>query len=119
MCPDWESSKRPFGSQAGAQSTDPHQPGQSLVFLDAQTEKLSHRHKMRTLGTGFYKVRMTGLLIVLSPTPCAYGEPSGRSSVCFVGTSQPLLCAVGEPGDEVAQFPPGSCVLQVMASSGP
>ena len=26
-CPDWESSQRPFGSQAGAQSTEPHQPG--------------------------------------------------------------------------------------------
>ena len=23
MCPDWESNQRPFGSQAGAQSTDP------------------------------------------------------------------------------------------------
>ena len=27
MCPDWESNQRPFGSQAGAQSTEPHQPG--------------------------------------------------------------------------------------------
>ena len=27
MCPDWESNLRPFGSQAGAQSTEPHQPG--------------------------------------------------------------------------------------------
>ena len=26
-CPDWESSLQPFGSQAGAQSTEPHQPG--------------------------------------------------------------------------------------------
>ena len=30
MCPDWESNWRPFGSQAGAQSTEPHQPG--LIF---------------------------------------------------------------------------------------
>ena len=29
MCPDWESNRqRSFHSQAGAQSTDPHQPGQ-------------------------------------------------------------------------------------------
>ena len=28
MCPDWESNERPFGSQASAQSTEPHQPGQ-------------------------------------------------------------------------------------------
>ena len=27
MCPDWESNQRPFGSQASAQSTEPHQPG--------------------------------------------------------------------------------------------
>ena len=26
-CPDWESNQRPFGSQAGTQSTEPHQPG--------------------------------------------------------------------------------------------
>ena len=27
MCPDWESNCRPFGSQASAQSTEPHHPG--------------------------------------------------------------------------------------------
>ena len=27
MCPDWESNQRPFGWQAGAQSTEPYQPG--------------------------------------------------------------------------------------------
>ena len=27
MCPDWGSNQQPFGSQAGAQSTEPHQPG--------------------------------------------------------------------------------------------
>ena len=27
MCPDWESKQQPFGLQAGAQSTEPHQPG--------------------------------------------------------------------------------------------
>ena len=27
MCPDWESNERLFGLQAGAQSTEPHQPG--------------------------------------------------------------------------------------------
>ena len=31
MCPDWELNQRPFGSQAGAQSTEPHQPGSSFV----------------------------------------------------------------------------------------
>ena len=27
MCPDWESNRQPFGWQAGAQSTESHQPG--------------------------------------------------------------------------------------------
>ena len=27
MCPDWESNWQPLGSQAGTQSTEPHQPG--------------------------------------------------------------------------------------------
>ena len=27
MCPNWESNWRLFGSQAGTQSTEPHQPG--------------------------------------------------------------------------------------------
>ena len=26
MCPDWESNQGPFGSQAGAQTTEPHLP---------------------------------------------------------------------------------------------
>ena len=26
MCPDWELNRQPFGSLAGAQSTEPHQP---------------------------------------------------------------------------------------------
>ena len=30
MCPDWELNHRPFGSQAGTQSTEPHQPGLNI-----------------------------------------------------------------------------------------
>ena len=33
MCPDWESNLRPFGSQVGAQSTEPHQPGQKKIIF--------------------------------------------------------------------------------------
>ena len=32
MCPDWELNQRPFGSQANAQSTELHQPGQETVL---------------------------------------------------------------------------------------
>ena len=32
-CADWESNEQPFGSQAGTQSTEPHQPGLLTVIL--------------------------------------------------------------------------------------
>ena len=32
ICPDWEWNQRPFGSQAGAQSTKPHKPGWSYFL---------------------------------------------------------------------------------------
>ena len=34
MCPDWESNQWPFGLQAGAQSTEPHQPGLKPAIYD-------------------------------------------------------------------------------------
>ena len=33
MCPDWELNWQPFGSQANAQSTEPHQPGLLYTVL--------------------------------------------------------------------------------------
>ena len=33
MCPDWESNRQPFGSQAHPQSTEPHQPGLDFIFF--------------------------------------------------------------------------------------
>ena len=33
MCPDWESNRQPFGSQANAQSTELHQPGPYVRFF--------------------------------------------------------------------------------------
>ena len=32
MWPDWKSNQQPFGSQAGTQSTEQHQPGISFSF---------------------------------------------------------------------------------------
>ena len=32
MCPDWESNRQHFGTQAGTQSTEAHQPGQACLF---------------------------------------------------------------------------------------
>ena len=34
MCLDWELNQRPFGSQEGAQSTEPYQPGLVLSFIE-------------------------------------------------------------------------------------
>ena len=51
MCPDWEFNQRPFGSQACAQSTEPHQLGQILHV----------RHEEQTAGQGglvMVKVRL-------------------------------------------------------------
>ena len=40
MCPDWESNQWPFVSQAGTQSTEPHQPGLLILFF-SNTNTLS------------------------------------------------------------------------------
>ena len=34
MCPGWELNWRPFGLQAHAQSTEPHQPGPATIIFD-------------------------------------------------------------------------------------
>ena len=39
MCCDWESNQRPFGSQAGTPSTEPHQPGH-VYYLFSDCIKL-------------------------------------------------------------------------------
>ena len=41
MCPDWESNRQPFSSQAGAPSTEPHQPRLNTAVL-ITTENLKH-----------------------------------------------------------------------------
>ena len=38
MCPDWESNKQTFGSQAGTQSTEPKQPGHQYIFERQKAE---------------------------------------------------------------------------------
>ena len=38
MCPDWELNWQPFGSQAGAQTTESHQPGVESLFFRCTTE---------------------------------------------------------------------------------
>ena len=45
MCPDWESNLRPFGSQAGTQSTEPHHPGidEELLKIDGKGRKIGQK----------------------------------------------------------------------------
>ena len=38
MCPNWGSNQPPFGYQASAQSTEPHQPGLLTSFYREETE---------------------------------------------------------------------------------
>ena len=33
VCTDWELNQQPFGSQAGTQSTEPHQPGHESIYI--------------------------------------------------------------------------------------
>ena len=43
MCPDWESNRRPFSSQAGVQSTELHQPGlRSCLLKTCILQSISH-----------------------------------------------------------------------------
>ena len=42
MCLDWELNKWPFGSQASAQSTEPHQLGQEPMSFKSADRSLVH-----------------------------------------------------------------------------
>ena len=52
MCPDWESNQRPFGSQAGTQSTEPHQsgPGEIVLSLSCFDEAWKENMKLPSKG---------------------------------------------------------------------
>ena len=52
MCPDWESNRWPFGLQAGAQSTELHQPGlfaTEFIYHDFKTKSFSNFLKLRKM----------------------------------------------------------------------
>ena len=49
MCPDWDSNWQPFGSQAGTQPTEPHQPG-LLSFFWANLSFPIHPQPQATWG---------------------------------------------------------------------
>ena len=45
MCPDWELKQRPSGSQSSAQSTEQHQPGLLIYFLEREEGREKEREK--------------------------------------------------------------------------
>ena len=47
MWPDWELNQPPFGSQAGAQSTEPHQPGPNFYTWKRHSTCSQHPHRCR------------------------------------------------------------------------
>ena len=58
VCPDWELNQRPFGSQAGTQSTESHQPGQKMHFLLAPSCGLCNNYsisKGTNVGLKFWR----------------------------------------------------------------
>ena len=58
LCPDWESNWRPVGSQAGAQSTEPHQPGPIMHFSASSFFQLASclwAHACCSVGQHFHR----------------------------------------------------------------
>ena len=46
MCPDWESNRQPFGSQASTESTEAHQPGVIPHYFLHFSWHLVHRKEL-------------------------------------------------------------------------
>ena len=59
MRPDWESNWQPFGLQAGAQSTEPYQPGQIIAIVHGKC-MLQRRRGIPPGGTGFLEQKIFG-----------------------------------------------------------
>ena len=93
-CPDWESNQQPSASQAGAQSTEPHQPGLQFHFRERISECLlySYLYKHLPLETHMQKLSRwlhlggrTGLLFI-----CFHllGRVVGRQGTVFALSSK-------------------------------
>ena len=73
MCPDWESNWRPFGSQAGTHSTEPH--SQSSIFILKMNRSLAKgmEHLWKFQESAKLKLYLCLLYITFrnySPAPC-------------------------------------------------
>ena len=74
MCPDRESNQRTFDSQAGTQSTEPHQPGlNNIIFFLYPT--LSYPLKEITFIYKVYKINKNSLFLSLRLSPHLLPHP--------------------------------------------
>ena len=81
MCPDWESNLRLFGSQTGAQSTEPRQPGLIQLSLVRMIHQL-----MRTF------VSWGWVLFLKHPSGVSNLQPTGHMQPRMaVNVAQPLI----------------------------
>ena len=74
MCPDWESNQWHFSSQAGAQSTERHWPGQKYFYLSHQ---IIHRWYILSLSgqPGLSQVLHKLIFILPISPPSYFGQP--------------------------------------------
>ena len=64
MCPDWELNWRPFGSQAGTQSTEPQQPGLYICLL-IFTEKLLCIKLFFLIAFSYFSIDVNAFMLII------------------------------------------------------
>ena len=112
MCPDWGLNQWPFGSQASAQFTQPHQPGHDILFFNIISKRKhaivlywAHIYRTCTLFLRFYlfifregkrgrkRGRETSMCGCLSHIPLLGTWPATQAcALTGDWTSDPLVC---------------------------
>ena len=84
LCTDWESDWQPLGMQAGTQSTEPHQPGQNIIFY--KTDYFLSFTLSSTKWCGRQQTEMSCWLItrplyiaIMKIQEVTYGQMSGHN----------------------------------------
>ena len=115
ICPGWKSNPPPFGSQASAQSTEPHLPGQKCLFdgwgeTDVPATLASGRPSP-TAQCGESQARSSeplrarrGARTAHCKAPPASHSPAGASGHGPLGTSLPPQALSARPAPAKAQL---------------
>ena len=77
MCPNWELNWQPFGSQAGAQSSEPHQPGLAIYFVFVSLTLYFLLLSLYSFGLRFF-------ILVLSSIFITFGLLASSLYVCLI-----------------------------------